>query len=200
MTFTAIDFDPWFKKEAKLDDIGADLSLEDLRLATNQSIDHLLSLIEGLTDADITFDPVDEEADDPHAKPGEEKIGWSIAHIIVHVTASSEEGAAMSSLLARGIAASERPRYETPWQDVTTYAQCVQRLEESRRIRLAYFDAWPDEPHMDVLRAGVSERFEAYFGKVNATAAALMGLSHEVGHYDQIVDARQQALAARQIT
>ncbi|MCY3781833.1 MAG: DinB family protein [Chloroflexi bacterium] len=171
----------------------------ELRSLSDESIDFLLSLLEDLTDADIAFDPDDPDADDPFAVEGEERIGWNFGHLIAHVTASSEEGAALSSLLARGIPASERPRYETPWRDITTVAQVRQRLEESRRMRNAYLATWPDAPLLQVLR-DVSERFTARFGEMNAPAAFLFGLSHEVGHYDQIEEVRRQALAARAAT
>lgn len=198
MSLTTIDFTPWFNKEKKLDELGLNLTIDDLRNATNESIDYLLSLLDGLTDADVAFEPNDPEAHDEYATEGEEHIGWTIGHLIAHTTASSEEGAAFSSLLARGVEEIKRPRYETPWRDMNTVESCVQRLEESRRIRLAYLDTWPDMPHFDNYRGGVSERFVAYFGNLNAIGAFLMGLSHEVGHYDQIIDAKQQALAARE--
>lgn len=198
-----IDFSPVFNKEKKYIDIWRDeqLTIEDLRAATNKSIDYLLGVITDLDDADLTFDPEDPDAHDAAAVEGEEAIGWSIAHLIAHVTASSEEGAAFSSLLARGVeGVTQRPRYETPWRDITTHAQCVQRLEESRRIRMAYLDTWPDEPHYDVLRVPRTERFAEYFGDLNAPASFLMGLGHEIGHYDQIETVKQQALAAKSTT
>lgn len=194
-----LDFSKVDNKDLKLIDFASDFNLDDLRKASNESIDYLLDLISDLDDADIVFEPIDEGADDPYAVEGEEHIGWSIAHLIAHVTASSEEGAAFSSLLARGIPAKERPRYETPWRDITTKAQCVQRLEESRRMRLAYLSTWPDEPHLEVYR-DVSERFTAHFGEMNATAALLFGLMHEHGHYDQIKEVIAQALAAKENT
>lgn len=172
------------------------ITAADLKQYSDESIDFLLSLTDGLNDADIVFNPEDPEAHDPFAVEGEESIGWTFGHLIAHVTASSEEGAALSSLLARGIAASERPRYETPWREIATVAQARQRLEESRRMRNAYLETWPDVPFLDIYRA-ISERFVAKFGNMNAPAAFLFGLSHEVGHYDQIEDVRQQALAAR---
>lgn len=192
-----IDFTPNMNGEKKLIEIGRDLTLDDLRHATNVSIDYMHSLLDDLTDADVIFEPHDPEAHDPEAVDGEEHIGWNLAHLIAHVTASSEEGAAFSSLLARGVEARERPRYETPWKDITTVAQCRQRLEESRRMRLAYLETWPDTPFLDVLRVAPSERFQAYFGDLNAMACFLMGLGHEVGHYAQMRDARSQALQAR---
>ena len=172
------------------------ITAADLKAGSDESVDFLLSLTEGLADADIVFQPEDPEAHDPFAVEGEESIGWSFGHLIAHVTASSEEGAAFSSLLARGIPAAERPRYETPWRGITTAAQARQRLEESRRMRNAYLQTWPDVPFLDVHRV-ISERFTERFGNMNAPAAFLFGLLHEVGHYDQIKDVRQQALAAR---
>lgn len=191
-----IDFAPVHKREINYEQFATQYSLDDLRVATNESIDALLSLLADLTDADVTFDPIDPNANDPYAVKGEEEIGWSIAHLIAHVTSSSEEGAAFSSMLARGYPLKERPRYETPWRDIITRAQCMQRLEESRRMRLAYLNTWPDEPFLDVFRP-MSERFEARFGRMNAVGAFLFGLSHEVGHYDQIRDVRKQAIASR---
>jgi len=193
----AFDFTPLLNREKKPIEAVDGLTRDDLRELTNTSVDTLLEMLDGLDDADIIFDPVDEDANDPYAVEGEENIGWNIAHLVAHVTASSEEGAAFSSLLARGVAASERPRYETPWKDITTKAQCVQRLEESRRMRLAYLDTWPDEPHLDVYRE-ISERFVEVFGQMNAPAAFIFGLVHEVGHYEQIRDVRTQALAAKE--
>lgn len=194
-----IDFSPMRDGDVKYIEFTEkeNITPQDLKKYTDESIDYLLSLVEGLTDADIVFDPADPEANDPYAVEGEENIGWNFAHLIAHVTASSEEGAAFSSLLARGFPAKERPRYETPWRDITTVVQVKQRLEESRRIRHAYLNTWPDTPHLDVYRE-VSERFVAKFGQLNAPAAFLFGLSHEVGHYDQIKDVREQALKARQ--
>jgi len=198
-----VDFTPILNREKKFIDLWRDdnLTIQDLREATDTSIDYLLDLIADLEDADIRYEPVDEEANDPHAVEGEENIGWTIGHLIAHVTASSEEGAAYSSLLARGVPDVEaRPRYETPWRDVDTKSKAVQRLEESRRIRLSYLDTWPDDPHYDNLRQGLSERAQEYFGDLNAPATFLKGLSHEIGHYDQVKDAITQALKAKKPT
>lgn len=187
-----IDFSPIRDGQLKFGEFGSQYTIDELRAVTNESIDFLLSIVAELTDEQVVFDPVDPNANDPYAVEGEERIGWSIAHLIAHVTASSEEGAAFSSLLARGVEASERPRYETPWKDITTKAQCIQRLEESRRIRLAYLDTWPDTPFLDVYRV-VSDGFREKFGQMNAPAAFLFGLAHEVGHYDQIKEVARQA-------
>ncbi len=195
-----LDLTPVFNKEKKYIDLWNDgMTIADLRTATNESVDYILSLISDLDDAGIAYEPVDEKANDPHAVAGEEEIGWTVGHLVAHVTASSEEGAAFSSLLARGVEGVEhRPRYETPWRDLNTKSHAIQRLEESRRMRLAMLDTWPDNPHFDTVRAGLSERAEAYYGKYNAPTAFLSGLGHEIGHYEQIKDAVAQALAAKQ--
>jgi len=192
-----IDFSPVDNNEVKWLEFAQQFSIADLRAATNTSIDTILDIIKDLNDAQVVYLPHDPLANDPHAVAGEEEIGWSVAHVIVHATASSEEGAAFSSILARGIPypREPRPRYETNWHTVITKAECVQRLEESRRIRLAYLDTWPDQPHLDVYR-DTSERFLEKFGPMNAVTSFLFGLKHEVGHHDQIREAAQQAREA----
>ena len=192
-----IDFSPVQADEMKIADLAKQTSKEDLLNSSNESIDRMLALLVNATDADIIFDPTDEGANDPYATEGEETIGWSLGHLIAHVTASSEEGAAFSSVLARGHALAERPRYETPWRDITTVAQCVQRLEESRRMRNAYLNTWPDEPHLDVIRAGMSEGFVNWTGPLNAIGCFLLGLGHELGHFAQIKEVHNQAIVAR---
>lgn len=194
-----VDFSPVKNKEKKYIDLWHDdnLTIQDLRDATTRSIAHILSLISSLDDAGIAHEPEDENANDPYAVEGEEHIGWTVGHLVAHVTASSEESAAFASMLARGVEGLEhRPRYETPWREVDTKAKAIQRLEESRRIRLAYLDTFPDEPHYNNLRTGLSERAQNAWGDLNAPAEFLRGLSHEVGHYSQIEDAVQQALNA----
>lgn len=193
----SINFSPVDNGEVSLFDFCQRFSVNDLRAATNTSIDTILGIIKDLNDAQIAFMPHDPNAKDDYAVAGEEHIGWSVAHLVVHVTASSEEGAAHSSVLARGIAYPTEPRlrYETNWHTVTTKTQCLQRLEESRRMRLAFLDTWPDEPKLDVFRE-VSPRFVERFGKMNAKLAFVFGLKHEIGHYEQIRDAARQAREA----
>lgn len=194
-----IDFSPVRAGELKVIDIAGNYTVEDLKAAASASIDWILALIAPMDDADITFDPVDPDADDPYAVAGEEKIGWSIAHLVVHVTASTEEWARYSQILASGLPypAEPRLRYETPWKSVTTKAQCVQRLEESRRMRLALLDAWPDTPDLHIKRE-LSPRFVERVGEMNAPAAFLFGLMHEYGHYDQFKEVARQAAEAKQ--
>ena len=189
----AIDFKPVTEGQMKLREYADQFSLEALRQATNDSIDFLLSLIANMNDADIVFVPEDPDANDAHAAPGEENIAWGMGHLIAHVTASSEEWAAYSSLLARGVAYGVDPRlrYETPWREIDTQAKAVQRLEESRRIRLSYLDTWPDEPDLALTRE-LSPRFIERNGEMNASACFLFGFRHEVSHYDQLREVKRQ--------
>lgn len=194
----AIDFRPVNDGNMKLLEYSQQFTVDDYRQATNDSIDFLLDLIKDMTDADITFEPSDPEANDPHAVAGEEEIGWGIGHLVAHVTASCEEWAAYSSLLARSVPYGSDPRlrYETPWREIDTKAKAVQRLEESRRIRLAYLDTWPDEPNLDLKRE-LSPRFVARVGEMNAAACFLFGFKHEVGHYGQFLEVKRQIEASK---
>ena len=191
-----VDFTQVTDGNMKMQEFAKQFTRADLRHASDESLDVIRSFIAGLNDQQVTFLPSDPNAHDPYAVEGEERIGWSLAHLVAHVTASSEEGAAFSSLLARGIPAKERPRYETPWRELTSVDQCLQRIEESRRIRNAYLETWPDAPLLETNR-DMPERFQERFGDMNAIAAFLFGLMHEIGHYDQFREVRAQALAAK---
>ncbi len=177
-----IDFSPVNNNQIILYEFAQQFSVADLRGAVNASIDTLRDILGSADDAQMTFIPNDPLADDAYAPPEERYLGWSLAHLVTHVTASSEEWAAYSSILARGIAYPREPRLriETDWHTLTTRAQVLQRLDESQRIRLAYLDTWPDEPRLDVFR-DLSENFVNKFGQMNAKSALLFGLKHEVG-------------------
>ena len=167
----------------------AGLTLADLRDLTNQMIDRQLALIAGCDDAAVVFVPADPSADDPYAATTEEaNIAWALGHVIVHVTATSEETAFIAAELARGVIREGRSRYETHWQSVTTITQCRQRLEESRRMRLATLDVWPDAPHLDV-----TIPYSRLPEPVNAIGRFVMGLLHDVDHLGQIEEIVRQA-------
>lgn len=172
------------------------LSVADLRAATHTSLDAIVSIIADSGDAHLTFAPHDPDANDEFAPPELQHIGWNAAHIVLHVTASAEEGAAVASVLARGIPYVREPRlrYEPAWQSVTTRAQVLARIEESRRMRLGYLDTFPDAPHLDVFQ-DLSEKFTERFGVMNAPARFLFGLKHEYAHLDQLREALRQARA-----
>jgi hypothetical protein len=192
-----VDFSPVQNTDVKLYEFAQSFSIDDLRAATNASIDEILRIIGDADDAQVTFFPDDPKADDPYAPPEERYLGWTLAHLVAHVTASSEEGAAYSAILARGIPYPREPRlrYEPDWHALKTRAQVLQRLAESRQMRLAALDMWPAEPHLDVFRE-TSEHGLAKNGPSNAKSAFLAGLKHEWAHLDQFRETARQAMAA----
>lgn len=192
-----IDFSPVRDGGMRLFDFSQQFTVDDLRAGMNALIDTILLLLADTDDAQVRYVPHDPEAHDPHAIEGEEHIGWSLGHLVAHTTASAEEGAAHSSVLARGIPYPRDPRlrYETPWRAVTTKAHAIQRLEESRRMMLGFLATWPDEPHLQVYRE-VSERFVERHGPQNCVVAYLHGLMHQDGHLEQFREVLRQAREA----
>lgn len=194
----AIDYTPLYDGEIKWFELAKGVTRDELRDETHRLYDAVRDILEDCTDADITFEPYDPNAHDPHAATEEEKhIGWSLGHLVAHITASNEEGASFSSLLARGISLKARLRSEVPWEEIDTVEKALHRLEESRRMVLAYLDAWPDDPDLETLREFSSERVREFFGPINAPAAYLTGLSHHNEHLAQIEDVYRQAKAAQ---
>lgn len=127
------------------------LTRDDLRNLTNEMIDAMQAHIKGCVDADVTFVPVDPAAQDNAAKDASEaNIAWTLGHVIVHCTASSEESAFLGAEMARGVEFHGRSRYETQWETISSIAQCKARLEESRRMRLSSLEMWPDHPHTEI--------------------------------------------------
>lgn len=190
-----LDFTPVREKTITMAELVKDLTSADLRRLTNAMIDRQLSLIAECTDFDVTFVPSDPNAKDDAAATSEEvDLAWTLGHVIVHITASSEEAAFVAQLLAGGVALPEkiRLRYETEWETVTTIAQCRARLEESRRMRLATLDVWPTAPHLDNIYK-LSDTSPA----VAAIERFVRGLSHDDSHLGQIAEIAHQAKAAR---
>ncbi len=188
-----LDFTPVRSKEMTMAELTAGLTVDDLRSLTDEMVDALLELIDGCADADVVFVPDDPEAKDTFAEnPEDVDLAWNLGHLIVHVTASSEESAAIAAELARGVEYHGRSRSEVPWQSVTTIAQCRHRLEESRRMCQASLDMWPDQPHLD----NAYQPNENY-PFITPVDRFIRGLSHADSHLEQIKDIVRQAHAAR---
>jgi len=189
-----LNFAPVRTKEITLQELCADLSIMDLRRLTDGMVNAMLSLIAGCTDADVVFVPEDPEAYDEYAASAEDlRVAWTLGHVIVHATASAEECAFLAAEVARGVSdRGGRSRSEASWPSVTTVAQCRQRLAESRRMRLACLDAWPDAPHMEAVY-----RFRPDGPVFGAAALFAYGLFHDDSHLDQIAEIVRQAKAAR---
>jgi hypothetical protein len=188
-----LDFGPVRRREIRLADYARQQNIgrTDLQDYSNEIIDALLALLDDAADADMVFAPYDPDADDPYAATAEEmNIGWTLGHIIAHTTASSEECCAHAAELARGVEVCGRSRCEVPWEQIQTVGDARQRLEESRRIRLAYLSAWPDDPNLELT-------YTPYKSPQNCVVRVLAGLFHEEGHFDQIKEVKRQARAAR---
>jgi len=191
-----LDFSAVRQKTKRIADLADGLTKEDLRSLTNEMIDTMMEMIAECVDADVILVPDDPEAFDPDAATeGEVDLSWTLGHVIVHVTASSEEAAFLAAELARGAPRREgRSRNEVPWTAVTTVEGCRRRLEESRRMRLATLDVWPDEPHLDNIY-----RYLPTSSPINAMSQFIFGLMHDDSHLGQIADIVGQAKAARAV-
>ena len=188
-----LNFKSFQDKEITLAELVAGLTRADLVALTGEMVDTILALIAGCVDADVTFQPVDPEANDRFAAtPEEAHVAWTLGHVIVHITASAEEAGALAAELARGVANHGRSRYEVSWPEMQTIAGCRQRLEESRRMRLASLGMWPEPAHLDI-------EYQAWPGGpvVNAIGRYVFGLMHEASHLEQIREIVRQARAAR---
>jgi len=188
-----LDFTPVRNKQVTMAQLAEGQTRDDLRRLTNEMVDTMLALIAGCVDADVTFAPNDPQAyDDAAVTAGEIGLAWTLGHVIVHTTASSEEYAFIAAELARGVTWHGRSRYETHWQTVTTIEACRQRLEESRWMRLATLDVWPAEPHSDNTYQPAPN-----IEPINCLNRFIRGLSHDDSHLAQIKEIVRQARAAR---
>ena len=188
-----LDFKSVRAGDLSLIDLVAGYGPNDLRTITNETIDTILTLIKNCTDEDVVFEPIDEDAHDPFAESAEEvDMPWTLGHVIVHITASAEESAALAAEMARGVPNHGRSRYETHWERITTIEMCRKRLEESWRMRLASLEMWPDDPHLEV-------EYQAWKGgpNVNAVGRFILGIMHTDDHLEQIKDIVRQAHKAR---
>jgi hypothetical protein len=192
-----LDFSAVQNGQMSMAQLASHLDKAQLAELTNEMIDRMLSLISGATDADVVFVPDDPDAYDSFAQdPTVVDLAWTLGHVIVHTTASAEEAAFLAAELARGVSMRvRRSRYEVPWETVTTIAQCRRRLEESRRMRLASLDMWPDEPHWENHYV-----YRATGEKVSAVTRFLYGLKHDDSHLGQIAEIVRQAGEARHAT
>lgn len=187
-----LDFTPVRNKEMTLPELTKPLTVGALRKLTHEMIDRQLSMIANCTDADVVFVPIDPGADDPYAASEEEKnISWTLGHLIVHATASSEEAAFLAAELARGVPYEpHRSRSEVKWTDITTIEQCRARLEESRRMRLACLDIWPDKPYLENTYPSKRSGWV-----INPVTQFVFGLIHDDSHLAQIEEVVRQARA-----
>lgn len=187
-----INFAPFKDGSKTVADVTEGITKSQLHSLTDEMYDTINTIIVDATDADVVFQPLDPNANDTFGKDEDKDLAWTLAHVVVHLTASAEEGAALSSDLARGVVVDWRSRYETDWQTVTTITQVRTRLSESRRMCQAFLDTWPNEPHLDVTYTVVPR-----WGALNAVSRYALGLSHAADHLDQLRDIVQQTKTAK---
>jgi hypothetical protein len=188
-----LDFSQYHTRKTLLSQLVENLQAGNLIKLTNQMIDEMFSLIADCDDADAVFVPTDPDAHDSAAATDEElKMPWTLGHVIVHVTASSEEAAAIAAELARGVShRGGRSRSEVPWQSIETIDDCRRRLDESRRMRLACLNMWPDNPDLE-------NRVKSHRGDwLNAVGQFTSGLAHDDAHLEQIAKVISQSKAHR---
>jgi DinB superfamily len=188
-----IDFQPMRRSEVSLQQLAAGLSRDDLAKLTQEMCAQQLALIQDAQDEDVVFVPDDPDANDTFATVAEDVgLSWTLGHVVVHSTASSEESAALALTLARGLPVVGRSRFELPWQDATTVGFLRDRIQESLRMRLSMLAAWPNEPHLDNFYAPYEGR-----PPMNALGRFLGGLAHDDSHLEQIRKIMEQGRQRR---
>jgi hypothetical protein len=188
-----IDFRSVRRGEKSIQDLADGLGAEDLGRLTTEMCDLQQAAIADAVDEDFVFVPDDPDANDTFAlSPEDINLSWTLGHVVVHTTASSEESAALALTLARGLPVEGRSRFEVPWQRATSTEFCRRRIEESRRMRLAMLSAWPDEPHLENLYSPSEGR-----PAMNAVGRFLSGLSHDDSHLEQMRKIMRQARKRR---
>ena len=187
-----IDFGPVRRHEQTIRELARGFTREDLVAETTAMVGLQQAIVADSTDRDVVFVPDDPQANDTFAgNDTDVKLAWTLAHVVVHTTASSEESCAIALNLARGVQVEGRSRYEVPWETVTTAEQVRARLAESLRMRLAMLAAVPDSPHLENTYVP-SERM----GPVDAVTRVLSGLSHDDSHVEQLREILRQARSA----
>lgn len=179
-----IDFSAIRSGKANYADLISHIGYKDLRPYTDKAFEAVRSSISSATDVVVTFVP-----HDPQSTEDDER-GWTLAHIIAHLTAVLEGDAAIASVLARGVQIESglRLRYETPWEEIQTVQQVQARLAESQRICNAYLDTWPEQPHLDT-----TVTLGPLLGPMNAIGTHMFAIGHVYMHYEQLKEIVRQA-------
>jgi len=184
-----LDYNLVRNKEQTINQLVDGLTENDLASETEEMINTVLQMIADCSDEDVVFEPKDPQADDPFSdNENEVKMPWTLGHVIVHISASCEESAALAAELAHGVVYHGRSRSEVPWTSVKTAHQCRHRMEESRRMCLASLEMWPGEPYLE-------NTYIPWDGMppINAIGRYVLGLMHADNHLEQIKDILSQA-------
>lgn len=157
----------------------------DLATITHDYYAEVNQIVTTATDAAIVTVPIDPALEDQTAGEG----AWTLAHVVAHLTATTEESAALASALARGATFPDdlRLRAEVDWQEIRTATALRARLAESERMTLAFLDTWPTTP--DLAR---TVNFIPQFGPMDAIGRHLLGLLHAEMHLEQLREIMRQ--------
>ncbi|CAN5510474.1 DinB family protein [soil metagenome] len=177
-----LDFAAVTSKQRSIPEQTAGITKSDITSLTKQLFDQLDLLSSGLTDEQVVFVALD---------PAENNApGWNLAHILLHITASLEEGMALGSTLARGAEVTGRSRFEPDWETITTASQVSSRLSESRRMAFAFLETWPDASHLN------NTYEHGFFGPMTAISHSFVGLYHGKAMLAQVEEIVRQAKAS----
>ncbi len=176
-----IDIGAVFAGKLSFADAVRDVRHADLYTMLDELFADIAQILAGATDAAVVFVPRDPVASD------QSEQGWTIGHVVAHVTAAAEEATAVGAMLARGVPVEGRLRYEVPWEELSTSQKVQARLQESQRMCHAFLDAWPDEPHLDLTVTRVP-----VFGPMNAIGLGALSIGHGLSHLAQLRDIMSQ--------
>src|SRR5262249_37278463 len=135
-------------------DLARPLTYHDLHELTDEMVDRMLWIVRDATDADVVFVPIDPNASDTFATEGEENIAWTLGHVIAHAIAAAraKEPPALPPPLAPDLTPEVPRPCEPPGRVATPLPRFPTRLYESRRMRHAFLNAWPDPPHREIVQ------------------------------------------------
>ncbi len=176
-----IDLDAVYTDQVSYAEMMREVHHADLYRMTDELFDALESILAKATDGAVHFVPRDPAASD-HSEQG-----WTLSHVVTHLTATLEEAAATAAMLARGVQVEERLRSEVPWQKLSTLQMVQARLQESHRTCRAFLDVWPDKPHLNVTMTLIP-----LLGLIDAVGACALGIAHGQGHLDQLRETVRQ--------
>ncbi len=162
-------------------DAVREVRYSDLYTYTDEVYNEIGAIIANTNDVAVSFVP-----HDPASEEGGE-WGWTLGHVIAHLTATYEEAAAAAAMMARGVNLEQRLRYEVPWETITSAEQVRERVEESHRMCRALLDAWPKAPHLEVEFTHIPQ-----LGPLNAIGRYVLGIFHAQSHLEQLREIMRQ--------
>ena len=85
-----LDFTSVRERKLSFVEVTNGLTKTDLYTLTNEMIDTMLHIIADAVDEDVVFVPQDPNANDTFGIAEEADLAWTLGHVVVHATASSD--------------------------------------------------------------------------------------------------------------